>query len=113
MIFGLVYCGFFMSGQFLIFLVVFPVFDVLSQFAMLYMLLSLSLGWTLASAHCRYSHLKTISRKPASKVVAVLGVMQVNHTALSLSLSLSRSLSLSLSLSLSGRWQALTVATLT
>ncbi|XP_041356542.1 integral membrane protein GPR180-like [Gigantopelta aegis] len=51
-------------------------FDVLSQFAMLYMLLSLSLGWTLASAHCRYSHLKTISRRPASKVVAVLGILQ-------------------------------------
>ncbi|XP_067668559.1 integral membrane protein GPR180-like [Haliotis asinina] len=51
-------------------------FDVLSQFAMLYMLLSLSLGWTLASTHCRYSHLKAISRKPAAKVVAVLAVLQ-------------------------------------
>ncbi|ESP04844.1 hypothetical protein LOTGIDRAFT_109564, partial [Lottia gigantea] len=51
-------------------------FDVLSQFAMLYMLLSLSLGWTLASAHCRYSHLSSISKKPAAKVVGVLGILQ-------------------------------------
>ncbi|XP_050407787.1 integral membrane protein GPR180 [Patella vulgata] len=51
-------------------------FDVLSQFAMLYMLLSLSLGWTLASAHCRYTHLSVISKKPAAKVVGVLGILQ-------------------------------------
>ncbi|KAK3095709.1 hypothetical protein FSP39_017906, partial [Pinctada imbricata] len=50
-------------------------FDVMSQFAMLYMLLSLSLGWTLGTSY-RYSHLRLISRKPAAKVVGVLGITQ-------------------------------------
>ncbi|XP_005092610.1 integral membrane protein GPR180 [Aplysia californica] len=52
--------------------------DMLSQFAVLFMLLSLSLGWSLASAHsvCRYSHLRDMSRKPAARVVAVLGLVQ-------------------------------------
>ena len=46
---------------------------------MLFMLLSLSLGWSLASAHsvCRYSHLRSISQKPAAQVVFVLGILQV------------------------------------
>ena len=56
---------------------VFPVFDVLSQFAMLYMLLSLSLGWTLGTTY-RNTHLQMISKKPASKVVGLLAVLQVN-----------------------------------
>ncbi|BFZ10697.1 hypothetical protein BsWGS_13736 [Bradybaena similaris] len=52
--------------------------DMLSQFTMLFMLLSLSLGWSLASAHsvCRYSHLRTISQKPAARVVYMLGIVQ-------------------------------------
>ncbi|CAG5120815.1 unnamed protein product [Candidula unifasciata] len=52
--------------------------DMLSQSTMLFMLLSLSLGWSLASAHsvCRYSHLRTISQKPAARVVYLLGVVQ-------------------------------------
>lgn len=52
--------------------------DMLSQFTMLFMLLSLSLGWSLASAHsvCRYSHLRSISQKPAARVVFVLGILQ-------------------------------------
>ncbi|XP_064614818.1 integral membrane protein GPR180-like [Liolophura sinensis] len=50
-------------------------FDVLSQFAMLYMLLSLSLGWTLGSSH-KSSHLDIIRKKPAAKVVGVLAVIQ-------------------------------------
>ncbi|GFR90683.1 integral membrane protein GPR180-like [Elysia marginata] len=51
---------------------------MLSQFTMLFMLLSLSLGWSLASAHsvCRYSHLRSISQKPAARVVFVLGIVQ-------------------------------------
>ncbi|KAK7449145.1 hypothetical protein BaRGS_00040054 [Batillaria attramentaria] len=53
-------------------------FDVLSQFTMLLMLLSLSLGWTLASAHsiCRYSHFRSLAQKPAAHLVAVLGGFQ-------------------------------------
>nr|XP_022345951.1 integral membrane protein GPR180-like isoform X1 [Crassostrea virginica] len=50
-------------------------FDVLSQFAMLYMLLSLSLGWTLGTSY-RFTHLKMVSRKPAAKVVGGLGIIQ-------------------------------------
>lgn len=50
-------------------------FDVLSQFAMLYMLLSLSLGWTLGTTY-RNTHLQMISKKPASKVVGLLAVLQ-------------------------------------
>ncbi|CAL1531332.1 unnamed protein product [Lymnaea stagnalis] len=52
--------------------------DMLSQFTMLFMLLSLSLGWSLASAHsvCRYSHLRTISKRISARVVFVLGIMQ-------------------------------------
>ncbi|RUS84427.1 hypothetical protein EGW08_007811 [Elysia chlorotica] len=52
--------------------------DMLSQLTMLLMLLSLSLGWTLASAHsvCRYSHLRSISQKPAARLVFVLGILQ-------------------------------------
>ncbi|KAL4220402.1 hypothetical protein ACF0H5_020805 [Mactra antiquata] len=50
-------------------------FDVLSQFAMLYMLLSLSLGWTLGTTY-KNTHLKTISKKPAARVVGVLAVVQ-------------------------------------
>lgn len=50
-------------------------FDVLSQFAMLYMLLSLSLGWTLGTSY-RYAHLQMVSRKPAAKVVGTLGILQ-------------------------------------
>ncbi|XP_045199327.2 integral membrane protein GPR180-like [Mercenaria mercenaria] len=50
-------------------------FDVLSQFAMLYMLLSLSLGWTLGTTY-RNTHLQMISKKPAAKVVGVLAVVQ-------------------------------------
>ncbi|XP_061165730.1 integral membrane protein GPR180-like [Saccostrea echinata] len=50
-------------------------FDVLSQFAMLYMLLSLSLGWTLGTSY-RFAHLQMVSRKPAAKVVGVLGIVQ-------------------------------------
>lgn len=55
------------------------VFDVLSQFTMLMMLLSLSLGWTLASAHsvCRYSHFRSLAQKPAAHLVGVLGFLQV------------------------------------
>ena len=53
------------------------VFDVLSQFAMLYMLLSLSLGWTLGTSY-RFTHLKMVSRKPAAKVVGGLGIIQVS-----------------------------------
>lgn len=52
------------------------VFDVLSQFAMLYMLLSLSLGWTLGTSY-RFAHLQMVSRKPAAKVVGTLGILQV------------------------------------
>ena len=52
------------------------VFDVLSQFAMLYMLLSLSLGWTLGTTY-RNTHLQMISKRPAARVVAVLAVLQV------------------------------------
>lgn len=53
-------------------------FDVLSQFTMLFMLLSLSLGWTLASAHsvCRYSHFRSLAQRPAAHLVAVLGGLQ-------------------------------------
>lgn len=54
-----------------------PVFDVLSQFAMLYMLLSLSLGWTLGTSY-RFAHLQMVSRKPAAKVVGTLGILQVS-----------------------------------
>lgn len=50
-------------------------FDVLSQFAMLYMLLTLSFGWTLATTY-RSTHLKVISKKPASKIVGVLALVQ-------------------------------------
>ncbi|XP_059169673.1 integral membrane protein GPR180-like [Physella acuta] len=52
--------------------------DMLSQFTMLFMLLSLSLGWSLASAHsvCRYLHLRTISQNNSARVVFVLGLMQ-------------------------------------
>uniref|UniRef100_A0A2C9M752 Uncharacterized protein n=1 Tax=Biomphalaria glabrata TaxID=6526 RepID=A0A2C9M752_BIOGL len=52
--------------------------DMLSQFTMLFMLLSVSLGWSLASAHsvCRYSHLRTISKKTSARVVFILGIMQ-------------------------------------
>lgn len=50
-------------------------FDVLSQFAMLYMLLSLSLGWTLGTSY-RFAHLQMVSRKPAAKVVGTLGILQ-------------------------------------
>nr|KAG5685598.1 hypothetical protein BaRGS_029573 [Batillaria attramentaria] len=55
------------------------IFDVLSQFTMLLMLLSLSLGWTLASAHsiCRYSHFRSLAQKPAAHLVAVLGGFQL------------------------------------
>ncbi|OWF54822.1 integral membrane protein GPR180-like [Mizuhopecten yessoensis] len=49
--------------------------DVLSQFAMLYMLLSLSLGWTLGTSY-RFSHLQIITKKPAARVVGVMGVIQ-------------------------------------
>ncbi|XP_063430310.1 integral membrane protein GPR180-like isoform X1 [Mytilus trossulus] len=51
-------------------------FDVLSQFAMLYMLLSLSLGWTLGTSYKAVSHLHIISKKPAARVVGVLAVIQ-------------------------------------
>lgn len=53
-------------------------FIVLSQFTMLLMLLSLSLGWTLASAHsvCHYSHFRSLAQKPAAHLVAVLGILQ-------------------------------------
>lgn len=50
-------------------------FDVLSQFAMLYMLLSLSLGWTLGTTY-RNTHLQMISKKPAAKVVGILALVQ-------------------------------------
>lgn len=53
------------------------VFDVLSQFAMLYMLLSLSLGWTLGTTY-RNTHLQMISKRPAARVVGVLAVVQVS-----------------------------------
>ena len=55
----------------------FAVFDVLSQFAMLYMLLSLSLGWTLGTSY-KNTHLQMISKKPASKVVGLLALLQVS-----------------------------------
>lgn len=51
-------------------------FDVLSQFAMLYMLLSLSLGWTLGTSYRSVSHLHMISKKPAARVVGVLAIIQ-------------------------------------
>ena len=52
--------------------------DVISQFVMLYMMLSLSLGWTLAVAY-KYHHstLVQLKEKPAAKIVAVIGVLQV------------------------------------
>ncbi|XP_052783985.1 integral membrane protein GPR180-like [Mya arenaria] len=50
-------------------------FDVLSQFAMLYMLLSLSLGWSLGTTH-RHTNLRLIKKRPAAKVVAVLAIIQ-------------------------------------
>ncbi|XP_070212870.1 integral membrane protein GPR180-like [Littorina saxatilis] len=52
--------------------------NVLSQFTMLLMLLSLSLGWTLASAHsvCRYSHFRSLAQRPAAHLVGALGVLQ-------------------------------------
>ena len=59
-------------------LFIFSVFDVLSQFAMLYMLLSLSLGWTLGTSYRSVSHLHMISKKPAARVVGVLAIIQVN-----------------------------------
>ena len=55
----------------------FAVFDVLSQFAMLYMLLSLSLGWTLGTSY-KNTHLQMIIKKPASKVVGLLALLQVS-----------------------------------
>jgi len=44
---------------------------------MLYMLLSLSLGWTLGTTY-KNKHFKKISKKPAARVVCVLAVIQVN-----------------------------------
>ncbi|XP_013382788.1 integral membrane protein GPR180 [Lingula anatina] len=49
--------------------------DVLSQFTMLYMLVSLSLGWTLGASH-RPSRLDHLKSTPAVKVVSVLGTVQ-------------------------------------
>ena len=59
--------------------VCFSVSNVLSQFTMLLMLLSLSLGWTLASAHsvCRYSHFRSLAQRPAAHLVGGLGLLQV------------------------------------
>ncbi|KAJ8310263.1 hypothetical protein KUTeg_012128 [Tegillarca granosa] len=49
-------------------------FDVLSQFAMLYMLLSLSFGWKFGTS---FSHLQVIRKKPAARIVgAVLFVWE-------------------------------------
>jgi len=51
-------------------------FDVLSQFFMLYMMISLSLGWTLAATHKQTSLLSRIQNKPAVRVVVVIGLFQ-------------------------------------
>ena len=53
--------------------------DVISQFVMLYMMLSLSLGWTLAVAY-KYHHstLVQLKEKPAAKIVAIIGIFQVS-----------------------------------
>ena len=53
--------------------------DVISQFVMLYMMLSLSLGWTLAVAY-KYHHstLVQLKEKPAAKIVAIIGILQVS-----------------------------------
>ena len=55
------------------------VFDVLSQFVMLYMLLSLSMGWTLAGTHKPIHLLSHLKDKPAAKVVSVIGILQVSQ----------------------------------
>ena len=46
---------------------------------MLYMMLSLSLGWTLAVAY-KYHHstLVQLKEKPAAKIVAIIGILQVS-----------------------------------
>ena len=54
------------------------VVDVISQFVMLYMLLSLSLGWTLGSSH-KPTPLDALKKRPAAQVVGVLGLIQVRH----------------------------------
>lgn len=50
-------------------------FDVISQFTMLYMLLCLSLGWTLTSPY-KSSPIETIKKKPAAKVIGILCILQ-------------------------------------
>ena len=55
------------------------VLDVLSQFVMLYMLLSLSLGWTLSGTVKPARSFKRLRAKPAAKVIAVVGVLQVSE----------------------------------
>ncbi len=52
--------------------------DVMSQFVMLYMMLSLSLGWAQAAAY-KYHHstLAQLKEKPAAKIVAAIGLLQV------------------------------------
>ncbi|GAB1606536.1 integral membrane protein GPR180-like [Argonauta hians] len=49
--------------------------DVVSQFTMLYMLLCLSLGWTLTSPY-KSSPIETIKKNPAAKFVGLLCVLQ-------------------------------------
>lgn len=50
-------------------------FDVISQFTMLYMLLCLSLGWTLTSPY-KSSPIETIKKKPAAKIIGILCILQ-------------------------------------
>ncbi len=77
------------------FVLLVSVTDVISQFVMLYMMLSLSLGWAQAAAY-KYHHstLAQLKEKPAAKIVAAIGVLQVRPTPL---IPLSDSLSTRLS----------------
>ena len=52
---------------------------------MLYMMLSLSLGWTLAVAY-KYHHstLAQLKEKPAAKLVGVIGLLQVKFVTFDL-----------------------------
>ncbi|XP_074658274.1 integral membrane protein GPR180-like [Tubulanus polymorphus] len=49
--------------------------DLIAQFLMLHMLLSMSLGWTLAGSH-KSSRLDTLRTKPAAQIVSCLGILQ-------------------------------------
>ncbi|XP_064638947.1 integral membrane protein GPR180-like [Lineus longissimus] len=49
--------------------------DLVSQFLMLHMLVSISLGWTLAGPQ-KPSHLDMLKTKPAVQIVGILGLLQ-------------------------------------